>query len=139
MRSDAGTLASPCQTIFTGKPVMASIATFTSRSQLDPGKTTTEARSITSPRELERVVLDHGVGEEILAHALNLGAHLLLVSFRDVDLDVLALTHVVDARESERAERALDCLALGVKNAIFQGDSDAGLHAPARLLLVFLA
>src|SRR6267378_898695 len=44
MRSQAaGTLVSPCQTMRTGRPATASRATFTSRSQLDPGKTTTQA------------------------------------------------------------------------------------------------
>src|SRR3990170_3547462 len=107
MRSDAGTDASPCQTIFTGNPVMASMATFTSRSQLDPGKTMTEARSIASSHQFERVVLDHGVGEQVSAHALDLDARRRLARVCDLDLDVLALAYVVDAGEAERAERAL--------------------------------
>src|SRR5262252_10154079 len=44
MRSQsAGKLGSACQTIRTGRLTTASSATFTSRSQLDPGKTTTQA------------------------------------------------------------------------------------------------
>src|SRR5262249_1664337 len=56
----AGKLGSACHTIRTGCPVTASSATFTSRSQLDPGKTTTQACIIL----LQSSGMDAEAGEE---------------------------------------------------------------------------
>src|SRR4051794_25084797 len=49
MMSQAGTVVSACQTMRTRRPATASNATFTSRSQFDPGKTTTQASIVSLP------------------------------------------------------------------------------------------
>ena len=54
----------------------------------------------------------------MLAHALNLPARLVRVDLLQLDLDILALPHVLDAFESERAERVLNGLALGLQNPL---------------------
>src|SRR5688572_8402344 len=66
--------------------------------------------AVTGPRVLEKslrrlefigVVLDDGVGEELLAHALDLGAGLVGIALGHFDLDILALTDAVDRAEAE--------------------------------------
>src|SRR6516164_6033607 len=46
----------------------------------------------------------------------------------DLDVEDLALAHARDAGDAERFERAFDRLALGIEDAGFEGDGDAGLH-----------
>src|SRR5579883_1833392 len=81
-----------------------------------------------SPLDLDRVVLDHGVGEELLAHGFDRGLGAGLVGLCEVELDHLALAHVVDAREAQRSERVADRLALGIEHARFERDVDARFH-----------
>ncbi len=47
---------------------------------------------------LDPVILDHGVGEQLEAHLVELMSVTPLVM---LDLDQLALAHIVDAREAE--------------------------------------
>jgi hypothetical protein len=60
--------------------------------------------------DLHPVALDHGVGEQLLAHLGNLRLGLRPVGMIQRDLDHLALPHIVDALEPERAERMRDRL-----------------------------
>src|SRR5262249_24106365 len=57
-----------------------------------------------STRELVRVVLDHGIRQQFLAHALDLDLGFGLVRLDEIDLDVLALAYVADAGEAKRGE-----------------------------------
>ena len=77
------------------------------------------------------VVLDHGVGEELLAHLGEAGAGGAFVGLGEVELDDLAHADALDAAEAEAAERVADGLALRVEDAALQGDVDARLHAGA--------
>src|SRR5215470_12356698 len=74
--------------------------------------------------EIDGIVLDHGVGEELLAHLVDAGAGLDLLGVAGIILDVLALAHVVDAGKTERGEGMLDGAALRVEHARLQGDVD---------------
>src|SRR5690242_12211578 len=65
-----------------------------------------------SPDDLDAVAFDHGVGEELLAHLLQLGAGLAFVCGAQFELDHLALADLADAFEAERAEGVADRLAL---------------------------
>jgi hypothetical protein len=56
--------------------------------------------------ELIGVVLDDGVGEELFAHALDLGAGAAGVGLDHLDLDIFALAHVANGAEAERMQRA---------------------------------
>ena len=75
-----------------------------------------------------RIILDHRVGEELLAHRLE--PRLRVGGIGKLDVEDLALTHRIHAGEAERAERALDRQTLRIENAVFQRDEDARLHAP---------
>ena len=46
----------------------------------------------------------------------------------DLDIEDLALAHARDAFDAQRFERPFDRLALGIEDAGFEGDGDAGLH-----------
>src|SRR3972149_3582486 len=80
--------------------------------------------------ELIGVVLDDGVGEELLAHALHFGAGAFRIALGHLDLDIFTLAHIANRAEAERMERAGDRLALRVEHARLQRDGDARLHAP---------
>ena len=71
-----------------------------------------------SPDQLIGVVLDDGVGEQVLADLLDLLAGGRLAGLGQVDLDVLALPDVVDAGEAEARQSVLDGLALRVQDAV---------------------
>src|SRR5581483_4857492 len=81
-----------------------------------------------SALELVGVVLDHCVGEKLSAYPLNLLAGPVLVAFGQIDLDVLALSDVVDADETQTRQGMLNSLALGIENAGLERDPDARLH-----------
>src|SRR5581483_4206942 len=81
-----------------------------------------------SALELVGVVLDHRVGEKLSAYPLNLLTRSVLVTFGQVDLDVLALSDVVDADETQTRQGVLNSLALGIENAGLERDPDARLH-----------
>src|SRR5690606_38048966 len=139
MRSTFSKSLSLCQTMMGSLPIDWRSATWTSRSQLEPGKTMTAAfmRALPSrsgqPRlrsavQLDGIVLDHRVGEQLLAHGLDRGARLFGIALRQLELDDLALAHVVHSGEAEGGERVLDRLALGVENTALQGDVNACFH-----------
>src|SRR5712691_11279115 len=78
--------------------------------------------------ELNLIVFDQGVGEELVGCLLERGFRLLLVAAFDLDVEHLALAHACHAGNAEGFERPLDRLALGVKDAGFERNGDAGLH-----------
>ena len=67
--------------------------------------------------EFISVVLDDGVGEELLAHALYFGAGARRIALGHLDLDIFTLAHIANRAEAERMERAGDRLALRVEHA----------------------
>src|SRR5215467_5658148 len=85
--------------------------------------------------ELIGVVLDYGVGEELLAHSLDLGLGAFGIALRHVDLDIFALAHIANRAEAERMKRAGNGLALRVEHALFQRDGDARLHGSQAFFL----
>src|SRR3546814_19501701 len=75
MRSrPSGSSVSRCQIMAGASPLTSRIATARSRSQLEPGKTMTALFMGLCPSggALDPDILDHGVGEELPAHRLDL-------------------------------------------------------------------
>src|SRR5215470_14366151 len=149
MRSTAGSSVSRCQTMTGSRPVACRSAARASCSRLEPGKTTMAefiryhpcrgglrppagARSAplheSGSPDLDGIVLDHGVGEELLAHLVDAGAGLGLVGVAQVELDIFALAHIIDAGKTQRGEGVLDGATLRVEHARLQGDVDLCLH-----------
>src|SRR5258705_1579580 len=81
-----------------------------------------------SVREVDRVILDHGIGQELLAHGVEIGLGLAAVGFLELDLDIFALADILDAGKAHDPQRMLDGASLRVENAGFEGDMDARLH-----------
>src|SRR3954468_17428694 len=69
------------------------------------------------------VILDQGIGEQLLAERVELR--------RIVDLQLNESPHpnVVDALEAERRKRPLDGLSLRVEDALLRADQHLGLHS----------
>lgn len=78
--------------------------------------------------EVERVILDDGIGQQIAAHFIDLLERTCTIAFRQLDLDQLALTDFADAGKPQRAQCGLDRLALRVENTGFQSDVNARFH-----------
>src|SRR5581483_8043260 len=74
------------------------------------------------------VVLDHGIGQELVGGLLEQRLGLGLIGAIELDVEHLALAHRGDAGYAERAQRTLDGLALRVEDAGFERDGDAGFH-----------
>jgi hypothetical protein len=78
--------------------------------------------------DLDCVVLDHHIGEQLLAHLLDRGAGLGRVRLGQFDLYEFALANIFDTGKAERTERVLDGLSLGIEDAVLECDMDARLH-----------
>src|SRR6516165_11059348 len=133
MRSTLGSVLSRCQTIWGGCPMACSRAVATSFSRLEPGKTTTAASISANPprsliHQIDGVVLDHGIGQEFGAHGLDAGLRLGAVRLGELQLDVFALPDILYPGEAESAKRMGDGAALGIENAVLEGDMDLRLH-----------
>src|SRR3569832_97272 len=81
-----------------------------------------------SSLQLDLVFLDHGVGEQLLAHRLQLIARLRLVGSGEFDVDHLALPHFADAAEAQPVQRMPDGLALRVQHTVLQRHEYARFH-----------
>src|SRR5699024_7603671 len=77
---------------------------------------------------LDLEVLDDLVCEQPSAHFLHLGPSLGRVLLCELQLDELALTHILDAREPEGCQRMLYRLALGIEHTVLQGNMHARFH-----------
>src|SRR5262245_7796570 len=94
-------------------------------------RTQEKTNLVSSRLELIGVILDDGVGEELLAHALDLRAGAAGIALGHLDLDIFALAHVANRAEAERVQRAGDGLALRIEYARLQRDGNARLHSPS--------
>src|SRR5579859_2131880 len=81
-----------------------------------------------SAHQLDLVVFDDGIGQQGLAHLLDgrLGGG--LVGLRQLDLDELALADILDAAEAQAGQGVLHRLALGIEDAVLQGNMNSGFH-----------
>src|SRR5918995_1320379 len=68
-----------------------------------------------------RIVLDHRVRQQSVAHCLQVGFGPGAVCAVDLDVEHLALAHRSDAGEAKAVERMLDRLPLRVENAVLEG------------------
>src|SRR3954452_21672879 len=98
IRSTSGMSVSVCQTVAGALPEIFVSAAIMSRSRLRPGSRTTA--DFTSPH-LHRVILDHRVRQQAVAHRLEVGLGLGAVGALQFDVEHLALAHRADAAEVE--------------------------------------
>src|SRR5690606_3304194 len=78
--------------------------------------------------QLDAVLLDHRVGEQLLAHLGQALAGALGVALAEVDLERLAGAYFAHFREADPLEGTADGLALGIENLAAGIDGDACLH-----------
>src|ERR1700752_5238939 len=135
----AGSALSACQSIAGSLPETSFSVRAMSRSRLMPGKTTTAdfistiwiepPQGASSSHHLDAIILEHGIGEQLVGGFLQRGFRTRLVAAFKLDVENLALANAGDAVHAEGAERALDRLALRIKDAGFQGNGSAPLHS----------
>src|SRR5829696_2785550 len=134
----AGNSVSACHSMAGSRPDTSLSVRAMSRSRLMPGKTTTAdfistiwiepPEAASSSHHLDAVILDHGIGEELVGGFLQSRFRPRLVAALDLDVEDLALADAGNPADAERAQRALDRLALRIKNARLQGDGDTRLQ-----------
>src|SRR6266446_10067919 len=111
------------------------VAASPARSPASPAPSATTRRPVrslvipsSSAQQFHIIVLDQGVGEELVGRLFERGFGLFAVAPLDLDVEYLALPDAGDAGDAERFQRAFDRLALGVQNTRFQGHGHTGLH-----------
>src|SRR4051794_15201717 len=82
----------------------------------------------TASAELNRIVLDHRVGEQLAAHLLDAGARRVGVGIGQFEFDQLALADLADAVKAQRQQRIADRLALRIEHAGLEADMHARFH-----------
>src|SRR4051812_13190923 len=97
----------------TASPPARRTARAASRSSKLPGNVTTPIRTGQTYSAVDREVLDHRVGEQRVGEAVQ---RLVVDRVGDLQLEVLALPHVGDARDAEATQRAHDGLPLRVED-----------------------
>src|SRR5213078_2124248 len=88
-----------------------------------------DVRPDVSTMDLDRIVLDHHVGQQPFSGVLEGGFRFGLVDIVDFDVEHLALTHAGNAGDAERFQGALDRLALRIEDTGFESDGDSSFHA----------
>src|SRR5262249_50861700 len=83
---------------------------------------------VASADQLDRVVLDHGVGQELAAHLVEPLPGARGVGLGKLELDVLALADVAHLGKAQAIEGVSDGLALGVEHPVLEGYVDSGFH-----------
>lgn len=74
-------------------------------------------------------LFDDRVGQDFACHLLDFGLSFILrESAVQADLEILALANVVQTLVAHFVESALNGLALGIQNALLEGDVNVGLH-----------
>src|SRR5262249_20311884 len=128
----AGKALSACHTMAGPRPEISRSARAMSRSRLMPGKTTTAdfiaTDMLSFSADFDAVILDRGIGEELLSGAFKGRFGAGAVAALDLDIEDLALAHAGDPADPERAQRAFNGFALRIENAGLERDGDAGLH-----------
>src|SRR5690606_5749593 len=81
--------------------------------------------------DFDRVVFDHGVGEQFLAHGFKPGTRGRNIRSFQLQVEDLALPDPVDAGKAQSGQGAFDGLSLGIENAVLERDDDARFHQPA--------
>src|SRR5688500_15970878 len=115
-----------CQRYSASWPNTSFAAWNASSSQLLPGKTTIPNFMSVN---LDAVALDHGIRQHLVGDFGGERACLGGLSRRQVELEVLSLTHVGDRGVAERLQRVGDRLALRIEHRRLQCDVDTGAHA----------
>src|SRR5580692_12679918 len=87
-----------------------------------------ESESSRKSNHVDAIILDHRVGEELLASRFERRFRPRRIAARELDVEDLALTHACDPFYAERTQRALDRLALRIENPVLQSDGDARFH-----------
>src|SRR6267378_2187166 len=78
--------------------------------------------------DLKAIVLDHVIGQQLLAHRLDTLTRLVLAARLEADLDVLADAHVADLAKPQRGKTLLDSDSLRVVDDWLRCDDDARDH-----------
>src|SRR4029079_10062452 len=132
--ASTSSVVSLCQISTSVSPAVLAIARRRSASQIEPGNvmTTTLAPQCGDGDgramdillgNVDAVVLDHRVGEELLAHLIDAGP-LVARGVLELELDELAEPDALHLVEAEMAEAALDRLAGGIEHAGLQRHED---------------
>ena len=80
------------------------------------------------PVDLDPITLDHRIREQLVGDLGGQRARLLGGRGRELELEVLALADVADARVAQRVQRVGDRLALRIEDRRLQCDEDSGFH-----------
>src|SRR3954465_6519698 len=99
----AGSSCSACHTIAGACPLTFLSVRAMSRSRLMPGKTRTDAFIGLSPDHLDAVVLDYGIGQQLVSRLLEQLFRLAAVGAVKLDVEYLALPHAGDTLDPKRA------------------------------------
>ena len=81
--------------------------------------------------ELQSVIFNHRVAQKFVARFVELAPGDRLVCPIQLDLQILAHVHRVDATVTHMFEGVLDCFSLRIDYGLFRGDDDFGFHVKA--------
>src|SRR5690606_31123472 len=78
--------------------------------------------------DFDRVILDHGVRQQLFAHASDLRTSGFLVGSINNEVENLALPNAANPGKSEALQRSFNGLSLWVQHASLEGDNYTRLH-----------
>ena len=111
--------------------------TATSRSQFEPGNTITAALIWREKRMLveygssvcfDRIILDHRVCQQFLAHIFKFSAGAFRICFSQCEFYNFSLSDFFHSMKSKSGQSLLSGFSLGVKDARFESDVDRCLQ-----------
>src|SRR5450432_1991506 len=76
----------------------------------------------------EAEFLNDGVGEDVLGDTLHLGLGFVASHSVECEHEEFSLTNVLNLSVTERAQRALNCLSLGIEDGGLQHDPNVCFH-----------
>src|SRR5690242_5311345 len=88
------------------------------------------AMALDGSSDLDRVILDHRVGQQLPAHLVDPGARRRRVRLGELQFDQLALADLADPAKAQPLQGVADRLALRIEYSGFQADMDTGFHGP---------
>src|SRR4051812_39250482 len=121
--SMTGMRTQSCRAAYAGRSAKP-VASATNAARMRSGR---RMSGTTSP-DLDRVVLDHRIGEKLPAHFLDPGARRGGIGIAQLQFDQLALADLADPREAQRLQCIADRLALRIEHAGFKTDMNARFH-----------